>query len=451
MSALSAIALLLVPVLSVVAFLQMSATRAALWIMLGGLLFLPETVSFEIPLAPSLDKHTITVLCVTIGVLLKGRGRIAEARPGTGIDLCFVGLLVGVAATVATNSDSLQYGPTLLPGLGRSDLISDWIRMIVRVGLPFLLGRILFRTSADALSLLAGLTVAGLVYTPFVLVELRLSPQWNKWIYGFYQHSFAQTVREGGYRPMVFMSHGLTLAIFMMASALAAWALAKRRHAVSPAPPRLVAAGLSVLVGLLNSLGALIYAFAAIPMAWFARPKAQVRFAAAIALVIAVYPVSRAQGFFPVEKILDLAAQRSQNRAQSLSVRFDNEDAFLEKARERPWFGWGGWARGHVWNKRGEDVSVLDGGWLEMLQWGIVGLGTHMGLLLIPVLMALRKIDKIPPIDQPLLAGCALVSAFYSLDLLPNGIYNRLPMFFAGALAGLSQSMGTAGRFGLRG
>jgi hypothetical protein len=441
-SLIASLVLLLVPALTVVAFSRLPPARAVFVIMVGGCLFLPERARFEVPLAPPLDKSSIPILCTLVGVIVKARDKIAAARPGRGIDLFLIALLLGDVGTVVTNADPLQYGPTNLPGLGRSDLISYWIRSTLRVILPYLFGRLMFRSGADALTLLSGLVLYAVIYTPFVLVELRMSPQWHNWIYGFFQHSFEQTRRDGGWRPQVFMHHGLALAMFMMVSALGAWALAKRKvRVVSFLPPGAVAAGLSLLVAMMNSLGALVYALVSVPIAWFAKPKAQARFAALVALAIAAYPILRSNGMFPAQALVDLAARQSQDRALSLAFRFANEDAFIDKAQERPLFGWGGWARGHVWNDRGENESVLDGGWLEMFQWGWVEIVVQFSLLLLPIWMALRNIDRVAKPDQPLLAGCALLSVFYTLDLLPNGIYNELPMFFAGALAGLAQGM----------
>jgi hypothetical protein len=42
------------------------------------------------------------------------------------------------------------------------------------------------------------------------------------------------------------------------------------------------------------------------------------------------------------------------------------------------------------------------------------------------------------PGDRFLLAGLAVVLVCYVFDLLPNGMYNPLPMFLAGALARLN-------------
>ncbi len=426
---------------SIVAFSKMPATRAAVTVALGSILFLPEAAGFKVPGLPPLDKTTLPVVYMMVGALMTARSRFREARPGRGIDLIIFALLAGCVGTMVNNPDPLQFGEVSLPALGVSDLWADWMSILFEVGGPFLLGRVLIRSSQDARTLLECLIIGALLYVPFVLIELRFSPQMHQWVYGFAQHSFAQTKRDGGYRPMVFMHHGLALALHMSIGAFAAWALARRRLTVAGMPAAAIALALTVLVALLHSLGALLYTLIGVPIVWFTRVKTQLRFAALIAVLIVVYPVTRITGVFPTDKLVDLAATQSQDRAGSLKFRFNTEDIFLERTLQRPVFGWGGWARGHVWDENGRLISILDGAWLAMLQRGFWGLTLQFALLLLPVAMALRRVDRVPAADQPLLGGCALASIFYSLDLLPNGMFNWLPLFFSGALAGLAQGM----------
>ena len=124
--------------------------------------------------------------------------------------LVLVLILAGVG-TALTNPDPLRYGPTALPALAPYEAVSMGIRDLIRYGVPFFLGRTLYRRSADLKDLLLVLAGAGVIYSAFILVELRLSPQFHRWIYGHHQHGFALHVRWGGYRPMVFMRHGLSV------------------------------------------------------------------------------------------------------------------------------------------------------------------------------------------------------------------------------------------------
>src|SRR5690606_38002774 len=75
--------------------------------------------------------------------------------------------------------------------------------------------------------ILVALMVAGLAYSMPMLVEIRLSPQLNVWVYGFFQHGFDQMIRYGGYRPIVFLEHGLWVAFFALMAFCSALALAR--------------------------------------------------------------------------------------------------------------------------------------------------------------------------------------------------------------------------------
>lgn len=442
---LASLALLFVVPISIVLFSALRPTRAVLALMLGSVLFLPEKVSFDAPAIPPLDKASIPTLCMLIGMFVKARRELREAKLGRGLELFVILMMLGSAGTVLTNPDALQFGTTVLKGMTQSELISDWIAVALHVGGPFVLGRVLFRNARDAKDLLLALVIGGLAYTPLVLIELRMSPQVHNWVYGFAQHSFEQTRRGGGWRPMVFMHHGLALALFISASAFAAWGLAKRRAQIFGMPPGLVAGTLSVLLALLNSMGALIYGLVGVPLAWVLSARKQLQFGAALALLIAVYPLLRITDVFPAKELVDwIAVNVNQDRAGSLLFRFNNEDRFIERLFERPWFGWGGWARGHVFDKYGRNLSILDGAWLGMLQFGFVRLFTQMTLILWPIFVASRRVGLVPPADQALLAAVGMVSVFYAVDLLPNGMFNELPMFFSGALLGLSQGMSQA-------
>ena len=48
-----------------------------------------------------------------------------------------------------------------------------------------------------------GIFIGGLVYAPLCLIEMRLSPQLHRWIYGYMANAFAHSVRGEGYKPTV--------------------------------------------------------------------------------------------------------------------------------------------------------------------------------------------------------------------------------------------------------
>src|SRR4029079_18945292 len=96
-----------------------------------------------------------------------------------------------------------------LPGLSVKDGLYVALHMIFHVGVPFFLGTVLIREASDIEYLLRFVVKAALIYSIFALLEVRLSPQMHRWVYGYAQHSFGQTMRFGGFRPLLFLEHGL--------------------------------------------------------------------------------------------------------------------------------------------------------------------------------------------------------------------------------------------------
>ena len=111
-------------------------------------------------------------------------------------------------------------------------------------------------------TILEVLVIGGLAYTIPVLFEVRFSPQLHTWIYGFFPHSFAQHIREDGFRPVVFLSHGLLVGIYLCIAALAAATLYREaRRTGRPAVYWLLATiWLLIVLSLSKNFGAVIIA-----------------------------------------------------------------------------------------------------------------------------------------------------------------------------------------------
>ena len=59
-------------------------------------------------------------------------------------------------------------------------------------------------------------------------------------------------------------------------------------------------------------------------------------------------------------------------------------------------------------------------------------------LLVVPILLLWRRLGRIRSLlDRRLLTALALFSSLLTVDLLPNGLFNCLPFFLAGAVHGL--------------
>jgi hypothetical protein len=410
--------------------------RTTAWLMILPVMFLPSAVAYKWPLVPAMDKHRIAFLAIVAGLLLfhrrEIRFRVRDVRFPAGILLV---IFLGVVRTVQTNPQALVYGPRTIPGLTSHDILSIAAAMTLDFFLPFVVGAVVFRREEDVRDLFDVLSLCGLIYMPFCLVEVRLSPQLHYWVYGFYQHEFAQSMRYGGFRPVVFMAHGLTVALFYFTSLLASLALWKVGARVDP-PASVRVAVNGVVLWLAKSMGAVIYSIVAVVLMFF-RPSRRsfTRVIVLMTLIVAIYPVTRAAGVFPRREIVAFFARINPERAESLDFRFQNEDALVARAMQRPVSGWGTFGRNRVYAEWGQDLSVTDGAWIILLgAFGVVGLVAVFALLLIPVFRFVRNWSRIPKPSRVLVGALALMVMLLIIDLLPNARSDGLILAYAGAL-----------------
>ncbi|MFW5690000.1 MAG: O-antigen ligase family protein, partial [Spirochaetota bacterium] len=358
-----------------------------------------------------------------------------------GIDLLFVMVLIGNFGTAITNPEPIVTGPEVRPGLVLYDAFAGSIKDLLNLYLPWLLGRSMLRSSKDLRDLMRYLVLGGLIYSFFCVLEVRLSPQFHRWLYGFHQMDFGMSMRFGGYRPMVFMLTGMATAMFVLSTAIAATA----RWRAGQSKPW-AAIWLSVVLLLCKSTGAIVYGMAVLPIVAFVR-KPKMWLPTGLAVMVIFFPLLRGADLFPADTLVEWAEKINEERALSLWFRFDQEEQLMERWRERPIFGWGTYNRHHVYDpETGEDLSITDGDW--MIQLGTRGLAGFIGLyglLALAVVRAWRRHKRIPSRRvQVLLAAFALISSLQTVDLLPNGLFHYLPFFFAGALEGLSEGIASA-------
>lgn len=430
---------------TVLAFAVMRPNQAAMLVILGGMLFLPEGAYFDAPLAPPFGKHQVASACALLGLLARSPGRLRLPRLGRGAD--FFMILVGLSGviTVFLNHDAVSYGPTMLPGMHGRDILSFGIRNAMDVLLPYLIGRMCVQSTQDVRALLRVALGLGLVYSLLIVFELRFSPNLHRWIYGRHaREDFSQTIRWGGYRPTVFMEHGLAVALFAMVVALIATVQMRLRRRQWGLPSWCWALYFAVIMILCRGTGAILLGVVALLAVLWTSPRRQLRLAALIATVCLIYPCLRFTGTFPKEAIVNLTSSAiSPDRAASLKVRFDNEALLMDHVAKRLWFGWGGNGRNRLYDFDGNDAVITDGHWIILLSvGGVTLLYSLFGVMLMPIFSALRVLRRVPErSDQQLLAGLALIVACYVFDLLPNGMFNHAPLFYAGALASLTGAL----------
>ncbi|WP_053232013.1 hypothetical protein [Sandaracinus amylolyticus] len=427
-------ALVLFAPLVMVLFARLQPVLATVVTMLGAVMFLPEVIRFDPPLLPPIDKQTLATFWVFIGCLWRARDRVRSAKVMRGVDSFFWLVLIGSIGTALTNPDDVVTGPVVRQGLTTYDAFAGVVKDVLFVFLPFFIGRAMFRTPDDLRVFLKALVVAGLVYSLFALFEIRMSPQTHWQIYGYHPASFEMMMRGGGYRPTICMITGLAVAMFFLSSIMASIARTKTGESKWYVPTYLT----TVFV-LCKSTGAIVYGLFLIPlMSFVRRPKLWLPLV--LAGLVFTFPLLRHADLFPTRQITDFFMGISEDRALSLWFRFENEDQLLDRARERLWFGWGGYSRQRVYDPMtGEDLSVTDGHWIIQLgERGMVGYVGMFGLLLWPIVSAFRARKRIvDEHDRHMVAALALIVAINAVDLLPNGLFSYLPYFYSGVLAGV--------------
>lgn len=437
------------PVISIFFFRTLRLPLAILVTVCAGYLLLPERTSFDLPLVPELDKHNIPILSALLLIALTSGGK-DNIRKLSGLlpryklaQIMLAVIVLGGVMTVMTNTDPLVYGPLVIRGMVPHDALAHVGQTVIMVSTLLVARKYLAHPDSHVL-ILKVLCVSGLAYSLLALFEIRMSPQLNVEIYGFFPHSWLQHIRGDGFRPIVFLRHGLMLAIFLSTTILAAIALSrintKRRGLF------LLAAVWLVGTLILNkSLGALLITLALAPVVFLFSARTQLLVAAALTTVFLAYPTARSSQLIPVERFAATIESHSSERAASFRFRLKNEDKLIEKAHLRPIFGWGGWGRDRIYDETGRDITVTDGRWIiELGQGGWVRYLAFFGLLGLPVLLLAlnaRRYDIGMETSVP-----AMILAANFVDCIPNDSITPLTWLIAGALWGrleLQREVGT--------
>ena len=441
--------LLVWPVVAWQLYTRLDPARALIWTVLGGYLVLPPVASIAFPVIPDFDKSSIPNLMALLLSVLVLKDRIGFLPVGI-----FGRLLIGLfvlspLATVLTNGDVLRlHHNHTIPAMQTYDILAVSTNQLIYL-LPFFLAR-RYLASADSLRLvLMALVGAGVVYSFPMLIEARLSPQLNVWIYGFFQHDFNQSIRSGGFRPIVFLQHGLWVAFFAL------MALASSLVILRTAPPEdrprwmMIVLWLAFALVICRSLGPMLYAAALTPALLVLPRRLQLSIAALIACIVIVYPMLRGAHLIPLDQIVAFADGISTDRSGSLAYRITNEELLLTRAAERPWFGWGGYGRNLIHDiETGELLTVADGEWiLRIGNYGWLGYIAEFGLLGLPLIALAREaLSKRGADLSPYACGMALILAFNMVDMLPNATLIPFTWLLAGALLGYAETLATERR-----
>jgi hypothetical protein len=388
---------------------------------ISGVLFLPVA---GLPFTGLTSKNLIVCATIFVASFVGAPSRWLQFRP----KLVDVPMLVFCVWPFFSSMEN---------GLGWYDATSAVLESSIAFGMPYLVGRIYFADGSGIELLAGGIVLGALAYVPFCLWEARFSPQLHRLVYGVHQHSFAQTIRFGGFRPVVFMDHGLMVGMWMSAgSLLAVWLW--RSGAVSHflgVPAWSIAAMLCATSLICKSFGALVLLGIGVIVLLLARQTRSAIPLVCLVLVVPLYLGSRISGVWSGEELATISAQiGNAERGESLRFRLHNEDLLVRRAMERPVAGWGRWGRFLVRDDAGSAITVPDGFWIIALgQTGLVGLIAFVCVLLLPVARLARRTPARLWAEGRLAAagGIAALLSLYMIDSILNGMIN--PVFFLAA------------------
>lgn len=433
-------ALLAWPAVTLVLFLTLSAPRAITASLLWAYLLLPYSVGFDFKGVPTFDKSSIpSITTLLLAFCLAPPGAFRWPRSPWFNLLLIVHVFCPILTTMA-NPDALSFGAVTLPGLTFYDAFSSVAGNAIEV-MPLIVGAALLRTESSHRDVLLVFVIAALGYSAPILLEIAKGPFLQALIYRVDPGAwYEQQIRDGGFRAIVFVGHGLLVSAFLGLALLAALGLWRDKWRVMGVPAILCAAWIFVILVLNKSASALITGTALALLLVFLRPRRLIGIALVFAMMIVTYPVLRGNDLVPIRAIQSAASSISSERASSLNFRFRNEDILLHRANQRPWLGWGGYARNHVivvteWGAT-QDVTVTDGTWIVVIgTYGWIGYLSTFGLLCYPFwhLFRMRR-SNISMASVTL----AVMLLFNLLDLIPNSSLRPITWLIAGALSGLA-------------
>lgn len=426
------IALLGWPLASMAFYFILPPRRALLACLILGFLFLPRA-TINLPSIPPYDKGVAIGLSMVIGMVVFNPRSLLHLRPSL-LDLPLVVACLAPAAASLTN------------GLGAYDALSSATVYAITWAPPYVVGRACFATPRHFREFGAGLVLGGLLYIPFILWEVRMSPQLMWQVYEL-KISFIQNLRWGGYRPCVFIGHGLPLSLMMMETTVMCFWLWRTRayRQIFGIPMWAVTAILVGATVICKGSLALVLLAVGVGMLPLCRSLRSLKPVFLLGLLPLLFILIRASGAWDAHQLVDWSESVfGEKRASSLEVRVRNDTMLAEKARQKALFGWGGWGRNRVADASGRDISVVDSLWVsEFGKNGAVGMLAILAIVLVPAsIFSLRAPPLLlrHPATGAMCAGAVLM-VLWMIDLTQNATVSPTRILAAGALAGMTATL----------
>ncbi|MEO6861654.1 MAG: O-antigen ligase domain-containing protein [Microcoleus sp.] len=409
-------------------FVRFPTQRAVIISFVAAWLFLPQA-SYPIPLLPPYTKISASCYAILLATIIYDTARITTFKPGW-LDVPMVICCLCPIVSQVTNGGSP---------------ISPTFNQIITWGMPYFLGR-LYMGSLDGLRQLAiGIFAGGLAYIPFTLVEGVKGPILHQMVYGVNAfEDWGQARRMGGWRPVVFMQHGLMVGVWMMTAALIGvwlWQTGTLKKFQGQSIKTL-AIVLTIAFFLCRSTGAYSLFGIALFILFFAK-----WFRTSLPLLfvigyISFYLYIAASGQFSSKDVMGVINPIfGEERAGSLKFRFDMEEILGDKARQKFLFGWGDSGGNRVYNGYGQDISVTDSLWIiEFGTNGAVGLVSLFSSFLLPVVVFATLKYPARTWSNPKVAPAAVLGVavtMYMFDCVLNAMTNPIFALIVGGISGL--------------
>ncbi len=408
-------------------FFLLPSRKAILCCYMIGWLFLPQA-AYWLPGLPDYDRIVAVNSVAFLGLAFTDRGTLLSFKPVLLDSFIAVFCLCPLPTSLAN-------------GLGGYDGMSGVIEHVLYWGIPYWIGRAYFRDLNAIRDLAFALFLAGLVYVPFCLYEIRMSPQLHNIVYGYGWRWGG--MRLGGYRPSVFMNTGLELGLWMSATSIAGFCLWRSGalRQIYGIPVAWLAVGLLLVTVMCRSLGALALLGLGI-LALSSVRLVRTKLPLLLLFLGPILYVGARVGFdwYP-DTVIRLASDIEEERAESFNFRLEQENHLIAKAWERPVLGWGGHGRNRVYDDAGNDLSTTDGLWILIFgKYGFVGLMSVFALTVVPSVLIWKHIPTeawMKPMVAPMTA-IAVVINLYMIDSLMNAMINPVYHLMFGSVYSLA-------------
>jgi hypothetical protein len=412
------------PLLALIFFALMPASRAVLVTYVLGWLFLPQA-GFVLGGVPDYDKPAAIGVGALLGAMVFSPTQLFVVR-WRWFDAPIAIFCLWPMATHLANDHGFA--------TGMNWVVADSFLW----GIPYLMGRA-YCCSKDQIEELAfAIFYGGLVYVPFCWFEIRFSPKLHLMIYGFFQHNFLQHIRYSGFRPIVFMQHGIMVGVWMACSTLVGIWLWRTKLFTKLFGIRAVWWIVLMLVTTVfckagSGMAALVLGLAIFIGCRGGLPAISL---AILAFIPITYLGMRATGMWEGESLATFIESIDRERGGSLAARMRQEGVYLDQAYKSPIFGFGD---GDFIPKDAEGKRLVrgnDGFWIITTgMYGLVSLICAFTALTLPALLVAYNSMTIPKKEQSVLIPLAVVITLFAIDCLFNAMINPLYLLCAGAVS----------------